>query len=96
MAANRFSLNEGSLTRRTILHVVVFVLGTALFLTVASLVLVTIGKTVTSDNKASDSASDSAEDSPASSATGVAGKPLMRPIKKKGAPAAKPAEDEDQ
>ena len=43
MAANRFSLNEGSLVRRTALHVAVFVLGTALFLAVASLVLTSIG-----------------------------------------------------
>ena len=42
MAANRFSLNEGSLVRRTVLHVVAFVLGTAMFLAIASLVLLAV------------------------------------------------------
>lgn len=94
--ANRFSLNEGSLTRRTILHVIAFVVGTALFLAVASLALVTIGKTVTSDGKSESGSDSAADDSPASSGTSAAGKPMIRPIKKKGAAAAKPAEDEDQ
>lgn len=95
MAANRFSLNEGSLTRRTILHVIAFVLGTALFLAVASLVLVTVSTRVAGGDKSA-SGDDAADDSAAAAtASAPVGKPILRPPgKKKGAP--KPAEDEDQ
>lgn len=99
VAENRFSLNEGSLVRRTVLHVAVFVIGTALFLAVASLVLTSIGKRVVNPPEKSASAdepaSGSADDAPVTAPTS---KLNMRPPrgKKKPADAVKPSEEEDQ
>ncbi len=99
MAANRFSLNEGSLVRRTVLHVVAFVLGTAMFLAVASLVLLAVGKRLAgpADKSASASGDDSGEDAPVATQT-TPGKPGLRPPRKKRGdlPVAKPAEEEEQ
>ena len=98
MAENRFSLNEGSLARRTALHVAAFVLGTALFLALASLVLTTIGKRIVTPPEKTTSASGeesgSAEDGPVT-APPLPGKITGRPPRKKKE-AAKPPEDEDQ
>jgi len=99
VAANRFSLNEGSLVRRTALHVVVFVLGTAVFLALASLVLVTAGKRLVdpADKSASASGEEAGDDAPAATQA-TPGKPGLRPPRpKRGAAAApKPAEEEEQ
>ena len=97
MAANRFSLNEGSLVRRTALHVAVFVLGTALFLALASLVLTSIGKRVVNppEKSASGEDSGSGEDTPGASPT-TPSRPSLRPPRKKKADVVKPPEEEDQ
>lgn len=99
MAANRFSLNEGSLVRRTALHVVVFVLGTALFLALASLVLTSIGKRVVNPPEKSASASGedpgSGEDTPGASPT-TPSRPSLRPPRKRKVDVVKPPEEEDQ
>ncbi len=97
MAANRFSLNEGSLVRRTALHVAAFVLGTALFLAVASLVLTAIGKRVVNPPEKSASAEDtgSGDDTPAAGAT-TPSKLNLRPPRKKKPDVAKPPEEEEQ
>lgn len=46
MAAMKLGWNEGSLLRRTLLHVAAFVLGSAAFVTVASFVLVSVARGV--------------------------------------------------
>lgn len=99
MARIRFSLNEGSLLRRTVLHVAAFVLGTAAFLAITSFLLVTIVKGALSPNKAS-SADDSGDESAAAAtAKSDSGKPSVRPSRKKRGAAVvetpKPSEDEE-
>lgn len=89
MARLRLSLNEGSLLRRTALHVAAFVLGTAAFLALASFLLVTVLKGVMSPDKAS-SADDSGDDS-ATTATSAGPKPPRPPRKKRSAAPAAPA-----
>lgn len=94
--AAKLSLNEGSLARRTVLHVIAFVLGTAVFLTIASLVLTTIGHRVVNPPEKSASADESAsaEDAPVTAPTGP-GKLNLRPPRSKK-PAVKAPEEEDQ
>lgn len=89
MARLGLSLNEGSLLRRTLLHVGAFVLGTAAFLAFTSFLLVTIMKAVLpSGEEAAETPSDSGEEA-ATTAKPAAGKP-PRPPRKKRAPAAAP------
>lgn len=99
MARIRFSLNEGSLLRRTVLHVAAFVLGTAAFLALTSFLLVTIVRGALSPDKAS-SADDSGDDSPAAGTSRAdSGKPSIRPSRKKRGSAVvetpKPADDDE-
>jgi hypothetical protein len=78
--------------------VVAFVLGTAMFLAITSLVLIAVGKRLAgpADKSASASGEDSADDAPAATQT-APGKPSLRPPRnKRGAAAAKPAEEEEQ
>lgn len=90
----RFSLNEGSLLRRTVLHVGAFVLGTAAFLALASFLLVTIMKSVLPSEQSA-SSDDSGET--ATSAKPAAGKPPRPPRKKRlAAPAAPQPTAEDE
>lgn len=90
----RFSLNEGSLLRRTVLHVGAFVLGTAAFLALASFLLVTIMKSVLPSEQ--DASSDGSGET-ATSAKPAAGKPPRPPRKKRlTAPAAPQPTAEDE
>ncbi|MEZ4299081.1 MAG: hypothetical protein R3B70_29300 [Polyangiaceae bacterium] len=101
MARFSLSLNEGSLLRRTALHVAAFVLGTAAFLAIASFVLITVMKSVLpSEEAASGSSSgsdDSAESAPATTSK-ASTKPARPPRKKRTAPViappSAPADDE--
>jgi hypothetical protein len=87
VARFRISLNDGSLLRRTVLHVGAFVLGTAAFLALASFLLVTIMKSVLpSEQDATAAASDSDEEAAATTKP-TAGKP-PRPPRTKRAPSA--------
>jgi hypothetical protein len=96
VARLRISLNEGSLLRRTVLHVGAFVLGTAAFLALASFLLVTIMKSVLpSEQSDSAASSDSEEEAPANavlspSAKPGATKPPRPPRKKRSAASAAP------
>lgn len=87
MARLRLSLNEGSLLRRTVLHVAAFVLGTAAFLALASFLLVTILKGLMPSEK--DASSDSGDES--ATTTPTTSRPARPPRKKRGAPPAAPA-----
>ncbi len=89
MARLRLSLNEGSLLRRTVLHVVAFVLGTAAFLALTSFLLVTILKSAL-DPSAPDSGDGSGEEATSTGAPSANAKPRP-PRKKRGAPLVAPA-----
>jgi hypothetical protein len=95
------SLNEGSLLRRTVLHVGVFVLATAAFLAIASFSLTAIVKgLLLPSEKSAAAAGDGSGDESASSAPAGLGKPSARPPRKKRGSALeqpRPAtEEEDQ
>lgn len=93
MAKLGLSLNEGSLLRRTVVHVAVFVLGTAAFLALTSFLLVTILKGALSpEEKAS---SGSGDDSGEQATTAPSAGPKARPPRKKR-PAVAPAPDADE
>ena len=103
MARLRISLNEGSLLRRTVLHVGAFVLGTAAFLALASFLLVTIMKSVLPSEQSDSAApSDSDEETAANAALSPSAKPGAtkppRPPRKKrlAAPAAPQPTAEDE
>jgi hypothetical protein len=98
--ALRLSLNEGSLLRRTVLHVVAFVLGTAAFLALASFLLVTILKSALDPSAPDSSSGDgSGEEATSTGAPSANAKPRP-PRKKRGAPLAAPtpapAADDDE
>jgi hypothetical protein len=108
LAAFKLSLNEGSLLRRTVLHVGAFVLGTAAFLALASFLLMSIVNGLLSPSSKGDkgdksvaaAADDADEESPsASTAKAESGRPSLRPPRKRrGASAVeapKPAEEEE-
>lgn len=98
MARFKLSLNEGSLLRRTALHVGAFVLGTAAFLALSSFLLMTLMKGLLPSEKSAAAADESSEEaaaSPGSSSRASGSRPPLR--KKRGAPvpaAVPPAEDE--
>jgi hypothetical protein len=97
VARLRISLNEGSLLRRTILHVGAFVLGTAAFLAVASFLLVTIMKSVLPSEQSDSAAPSDSEEETATTAKPSTAKPPRPPRKKRSAAPAAPqptAEDE--
>ena len=98
MARLRISLNEGSLLRRTVLHVGAFVLGTAAFLALASFLLVTIMKSVLpSEQSLSASAPSDSDEETATTAKPGATKPPKPPRKKRlAAPAAPQPTAEDE
>src|SRR5829696_2431106 len=96
----KISLNEGSLLRRTVLHVGAFVVGTAAFLAIASFLLMTLMKgLLPSDKSASEKGDDSSEESAQNGST-TGTKPLKPPRKRRSGGAVieapKPAEDDDQ
>jgi hypothetical protein len=89
VARLRLSLNEGSLLRRTVLHVVAFVVATFAFLALTSFLLVTVLKgLLPSEKDASSSSSD--DDEAATTAPSASPRPRP-PRKKRAAPAAAPA-----
>jgi hypothetical protein len=97
VARFKLSLNEGSLLRRTVLHVGAFVLGTAAFLALSSFLLVTLLKgLLPSEKSATSTSEDSSEEAAASpgSSSRAGGRPPPR--KRRGAPApvAAPSDDE--
>ncbi|MFT3775362.1 MAG: hypothetical protein QM820_59205 [Minicystis sp.] len=102
MALPKIAFNEGSLLRRTLLHVGTFLAGSVAFIGIVSFVLVTIAKSVVAPR--SDAASDDESDAPAAVASAASPKPAKaRPVKatnrgKRGAAAAaataQPAKDE--
>ena len=101
MAPISLSLKEGSLARRTALHVGIFVLATAAFLALASFTLTAIVKGFLPSEKDASAANDGSGDESASAApAGNGGKPSLRPSRKKrGAAVEQPkpaAEDDDQ
>jgi hypothetical protein len=92
------TLNEGSLLRRTVLHVGTFVLGSLTFVALMSMLLVTIAKTILPPHTpegAETAAAEEAESADASGATKASpGKPTRSkrprtaPIERDSAPAA--------
>lgn len=97
MAAFRIGFNEGSLLRRTLLHVGTLVLGSVAFIGLLSFVLVSIAKGIVSPH---DGASDD-ETAPTASAaaprlprTGVGPKPLHGRHGAPPVPAPAPGKDE--
>lgn len=97
MAKLGLSLNEGSLLRRTVLHVAVFVLGTAAFLALTSFLLVTVLKGALSpEEKGSSGSGDDSSEEAATTASSTSPRP--RPPRKKRSPAPvapAPAADEE-
>lgn len=97
MARLRISLNEGSLLRRTVLHVGAFVLGTAAFLALTSFLLVTIMKSVLPGAHDEGTPAEESGDDTATTAKPAAGKPPRPPRKKRlTAPAAPPPTTDDE
>jgi len=95
VARFKLSLNEGSLVRRTVLHVGAFVLGTAAFLALASFLLVTMLRGLLPSDKSASGDDDPADDSAQTAPTG--GKATTRPPRKKrGAATPVPTASEDE
>lgn len=98
--AKRLSLNEGSLLRRTLLHIAVFVLGTAAFIALASLVLTVVADKLLSSGSGDHADSASEENTPSAASTGKPNRPPRRKGKLTGtspvAPAADPAKTDDE
>jgi hypothetical protein len=96
VALPRIGFNEGSLLRRTLLHVGTFVVGSMAFIGIMSFVLVSIAKGLVSPR------GESAEDEPATvaSAGGVKAvpAPLARPgrssLKRGAVPVAAPSKED--
>lgn len=70
MALPKLGLNEGSLLRRTLLHVVTFVVGSVAFVSLVSLLLLFAVRSIVPH---ADSAAADSEDGDTSSKTGLAG-----------------------
>jgi hypothetical protein len=89
------AFNEGSLFRRTLLHVVAFVMASSMFVAIASFLVVTAAKSLLPSRHAeADEASDS--DNPAEVAAVTPTKPggkVPRPRRGKAAAAAPAAEE---
>ncbi|MBK8251643.1 MAG: hypothetical protein IPK82_03125 [Polyangiaceae bacterium] len=97
----KLAMNEGSLLRRTVIHVLAFVIGTTAFLAISSLVLTTVLKSVLSPESSTSAAADDAEGDSASAATSkpTTAKPAKPPRKKRPvltAPAAPTASPDDE
>ncbi|WP_170229681.1 hypothetical protein [Polyangium fumosum] len=90
------AFNEGSLLQRTLLYVGTFVVGSIGFVALASLLVVTIAKSVLPARGETSEASESSSDKPAEVAAATPGKPtskIPRPKRSKSAaPAEPPAE----
>ena len=65
MALPKLGLNEGSLLRRTLLHVATFVLGSVAFVSLVSLLLVSVARGLVPHEGSSDAATADGEDSSA-------------------------------
>jgi hypothetical protein len=99
VALPKISFNEGSLLRRTMIHVGTFVLGSIAFIGVASFILVSIAKGLVSPPRA-----EAAEEEPAAAATATSAngnhaaaplvRPGTRPAAKRPIPAASPARND--
>jgi hypothetical protein len=88
VALPKIRFNEGSLLRRTLLHIGTFVLGSMAFIGVASFILVSIAKGLVSPPRAEAAEEEPAAAAAATSAPGSHGAaPLVRP----GAAAVRPA-----
>jgi hypothetical protein len=85
--ALKIGFNEGSLLRRTLLHVGTFVVGSVAFIGLMSFMLVTLAKGLVSAPGAA-SADESGEAAPAADTTGSKPKAKAPSRKKLGAPAA--------
>ena len=90
MALPKLGLNEGSLLRRTLLHVATFVLGSVAFVSLVSLLLVSVARSLSPHP--SDAATADGEDADPSAKPGLPGVkpgiPGAKPgIKKKALPA---------
>ncbi len=79
MALPRIGFNEGSLLRRTLLHVGTFVLGSVAFISLVSFMLVSMAKSLVSPHAASATAEEEA--SPIASA---GAKPVVAPLARPG------------
>lgn len=96
MALPRIGFNEGSLLRRTLLHVGTFVLGSMAFIGLMSFVLVSIAKGLVSPRT---EGTDEEASAVASAGTKPPGAPLTRPGRVPGkrgptVPAAVPSKDD--
>jgi hypothetical protein len=84
--------NEGSLLRRTLLHVTTMVLGSVAFLAVTSLILVSITKGILPDHGTSDD-----DEAPAASGSPTSKPALPKGIKRRpGSPAEPPPSADDK
>jgi hypothetical protein len=96
VALPRIGFNEGSLLRRTLLHVASFVLGSVAFIGIVSFVLVSIARGIVSPHEA-------AEEDSASAVASAGAKPVAAPLGRPGrfpnkrgptVPAAAPSKDD--
>ncbi len=85
MALPKIGFNEGSLLRRTLLHVGTFVLGSVAFIGIVSFLLVSIAKGIVSPRAAAEEEGDTAPVPVAAggTATAKAPKPATRPARLK-------------
>lgn len=91
MALPKLGLNEGSLLRRTLLHVATFVLGSVAFVSLVSLLLVSVARSLSPHAGDQSAASADGDDADSSAKPGLPGMkpgiPGMKPgIKKKALP----------
>jgi hypothetical protein len=82
VALPKLGLNEGSLLRRTLLHVVTFVVGSVAFVSLVSLLLVSVVRGLDPHAPRGDAATADGEDGDTSNKAGVAGaKPGIAGVK---------------
>ena len=82
MALPKLGLNEGSLLRRTVLHVVTFVVGSVAFVSLVSLLLVSAVRGLVPHAPGSDAATADGEDKDTSNKPGASGaKPGIAGVK---------------
>ncbi|MEP7125875.1 MAG: hypothetical protein ABJE95_33395 [Byssovorax sp.] len=91
MALPKLGLNEGSLLRRTLLHVATFVLGSVAFVSLVSLLLVSAARSLSPHAGGSDATTADGDDADPSAKPGLPGMkpgiPGMKPgLKKKALP----------
>ena len=96
MALPRIGFNEGSLLRRTLLHVASFVLGSVAFIGLVSFVLVSIARGIASprDGAVEDDSAGAVASAGAKPAAALPTRPGRASLKRPAVPTAPPSKDD--